>query len=86
MHPFGQKEALPTKGLWINGDGSTAVDGHKLDNRLTLLTPQANVANATRLDLDKASDLLAMNSYYAAYPERTHPIHPVLFQKLGGLK
>jgi len=86
MHPFGQKEDLPAKGLWINGDGSTAVNGQKVDNRLTLLTPQANVANATPLHLDKASDLLAMNTYYAAYPERTHPIHPILFKKLGGLK
>ncbi|MNX68181.1 hypothetical protein D3C86_993480 [compost metagenome] len=86
VHPFGKKEALPAKGLWINGDGSTALNGKPLENRLGFVTPQANIEGARRLDLSDAKDLATMNTYFAKYPERTHPIHPVLFQKLGDLK
>lgn len=86
LHPFGLKERLPGTGLWINGDGSTALDGKPLANRLNLVTSQANVAGATRLDPAKKTDLATMDAYFASFPERTHPVHPVLFQRLGGLK
>ncbi|HEY9898978.1 MAG TPA: hypothetical protein V6D00_07330 [Pantanalinema sp.] len=86
VHAFGKQEKLPTKGLWINGDGNTALNGKPLKNRLSLLTPQANVKHATRLDPANAKDLAAMDTYFAKYPERTHPIHPILFKELGGLK
>lgn len=86
LHAFGKKEELPSKGLWINGDGTTSLDGRKLGSRMTLLSPQSNVAHVTRLDPANAGDARTLNSYFSAYPERRHPIHPVLFQKLGGLK
>ncbi|MNL87496.1 hypothetical protein D3C87_2166770 [compost metagenome] len=50
------------------------------------MTPQENVKNATRLDLASEKDQATMDTYFAKYPERTHPIHPILFKKLGGLK
>lgn len=86
VHPYGKKEELPSKGLWINGDGSTRLDGKPLENRLNFVTPQDNIKGARRLDLSDAKDMTTMNTYFAKYPERTHPIHPVLFQRRGGLK
>lgn len=86
LHVYGRHEALPQHGLMIHGDGHTSLDGRPLTQRLNLLTPQEQVTGATRLDLGQRRDRDVMEALYARYPERTHPIHPSLFQKLGGLK
>lgn len=81
LHPYSKGEKLPSKGLSIQGNGKASLDGKALANRLTWVSPNPDVRNATMLD--SAKDRVVLNAYYSAYPERTHPIHPVLFEKKG---
>lgn len=79
LHPVGKGEKVSDDGLTIQGDGDAEKNGKSIPNKMTWVTPNPNVENATVLNPVK--DKVALDAYYAKYPERTHPIHPVLFEK-----
>lgn len=80
LHPYGQDEKIPSTGLHIRGDGTTALAGEEVGQAMAWVTPQSNIRNAHPLDLSNPADARAMDTYYRRYPERTHPIHPILFE------
>ncbi len=80
LHPYGKDEAIPSKGLHLAGDGSASLNGKPLGNRMEWVSPQDSFKNATILDLSASRDRDLMRFYYDRYPERMHPIHPVLFE------
>ncbi len=79
LHPYGKDEAIPRSGLHISGDGSASLDGKALSNRMEWVSPQDSFTHATVLDLATPRDQDLMMFFYERYPERTDPIHPVLF-------
>lgn len=79
LHPYGKDETLPTKGLQVLGDGSTVLNGKPLANRMEWVSPQDSFSQTTVLDLSKPRDQDVMTFYYDRYPERSHPVHPLLF-------
>ncbi|MGE5708357.1 MAG: hypothetical protein ACM3YO_08490 [Bacteroidota bacterium] len=78
LHPYGKDEEIPSKGLQVRGNGQAMLDGKKLSNKMSWVSPQANFENTERLD--PVRDKVQFNAYYEKYPERTNPIHPILWK------
>jgi len=86
LHPYGKDEKIPTTGLQVAGDGSTSLDGKALPHRMEYVSPQQSFEGVRHLDLSNARDKDIMKFYFANYPERMNPIHPVLFDEVYPVK
>lgn len=82
LHPYGVNEKIPKTGLQVAGDGSTSLNGKALPHRMTYVSPQSSFENVRKLDLTNPRDQDIMKFYYANYPERMNPIHPILFDEV----
>lgn len=79
LRPMAPREELPQRGLRSDGQGRLSLHGQPLSNRLTWVSPQANVSNAILLEPGRPENRFVLDAYYAHHPERVNPFHPSLF-------
>ncbi len=83
MRPLGEGERPWRSGLRVAGDGTVSRRGETLPNRFTWLAFQPGVDNARYVDPADPQAGKLLDTYFAKYPERTNPVHPVLFERLA---